>query len=134
MTRKLHKRNQLIELVVEYNPDAMISRSELAVDIGAVFVAKRMITKYLKNGVINEKLLINQIIQVKNVFGVNGVNLLFYITHTDREFAFIKSILIFLGAYNERYGADIQPDQFMRNKLSDTAKEYNLSVPQKQTA
>lgn len=129
MDRKLFKKGPLIEFLVESNPTAILSRNELEEDVGSVFVAKRMIVKYLKNGIINEKLLINQVIQVSNVFGITGVNKLFYITHNDVEFAFIKAILLFLGAYDYKYGVDVEPNHTVMDMLNDTKKKYQLNVP-----
>lgn len=92
-------------------------------DITLFTVVKKSVNKFLRTGIINEKLLLNNIIICLNIFDVRVVNIFFKVTCDDDCFSVIKSCLIFLNSYTHidsvpknRIMCDILKDMEQRSK------------------
>lgn len=72
------------------------SRAEFEADLNKIVILKKMFRRYKSTGNINERLVLNNIIILINVFGVETANfILFY--RLEREFhSYIKTFLMFL--------------------------------------
>lgn len=87
---------------------------------------KKMTTRFLKTGVVNEKLLINNVVTVLNVFGATKVTLIFRHLLDDVQFSVVKAILIFLQQYDYNIAANVYPNRIMVDILKDISIRYNL--------
>jgi hypothetical protein len=88
--------NFLIYAIKAYDKPQMI-QSEFEDDLKRIKYVKRLLRKYKQTGEFKERLILNHVIILSNVFGVEAtVNMLFF--KVDKEdYPLLKTILIFLN-------------------------------------
>lgn len=92
----LNDNNFLIYAAKNYNRPHML-QSELDEDIKRIKYIKRLIRKYRQTGECKERLILNHIIILSNVFGVEAtVNILFFKIDKD-DYPILKTFLLFLN-------------------------------------
>lgn len=101
MINDLNDGNFLIYAIKAYDKPQMI-QSEFDEDIKRIKYVKRLLRKYRQTGEFKERLVLNHVIILSNVFGVEAtVNMLFY--KVDQEdYPLLKTILIFLNYMPKR--------------------------------
>lgn len=126
MAARSDVKKQVLEIASEgYAVKGFFSEVEFKKDVYNLFIIRKMITRFLKSSVINEKLLLNNIIISINIFGPEKVNRMLRIILTDDEFAVAKSMLIFLGCYC-LWEEEVESNRIIDDILTDTAIRYNL--------
>lgn len=75
-------------------PNAVMS--EFEEDINRLLYIKRLLTKYYTSGVLKERLILNHIIVLYNVFGIEAATRLLFFKLDDKDYRVIKPFLIFL--------------------------------------
>lgn len=95
-------------------------------DFNVFVTTKKMITRFLKTGVLNEKLIINNVVTVLNIFGPTKVTIIFRHLMDDVQFSVVKAILMFLKQYDYRVGQDVYPNRIIVDILKDMSVRYNL--------
>lgn len=99
---------------------------DLKNDIYRFYIIRKMISRFLRSGKpINEKLLLNNIIIVNNIFGITGSNMILSIVCDDEEFCVVKSCMLFLNSYP--FVDAIKTNETIDNILNDTTIRYNLN-------
>lgn len=88
--------NFLLYAIKAYDKPQMI-QSEFEEDLKRIKYVKRLLRKYKQTGEFKERLVLNHVIILSNVFGVEAtVNMLFF--KVDKEdYPVLKTILIFLN-------------------------------------
>ena len=76
-------------------PNAVMS--EFEEDFARFLYIKRLLTKYCASGEIKEKLILNHIIILSNVFGVEATTRLLFYKLEEEDYGIIKPFLIFLN-------------------------------------
>jgi len=77
------------------SPNAIMS--EFEEDLKRIKYVKRLIKRYKTTGELKERLILNHIIILSNVFGTrNAVRMLFF-RLDDQDYSILKTFLIFLG-------------------------------------
>jgi hypothetical protein len=111
MINDLNDGNFLIYAIKAYDKPQMI-QSEFDEDIKRIKYVKRLLRKYKQTGEFKERLILNHVIILSNVFGVEAtVNMLFF--KVDKEdYSLLKTILIFLN--------------YMPKRLSVSFDKYHL--------
>mgnify|MGYP003341742184 FL=1 len=96
MIDDLNDGNFLIYAIKAYDKPQMI-QSEFEDDLKRIKYVKRLLRKYRQTGEFKERLVLNHVIILSNVFGVEAtVNMLFF--KVDQEdYPLLKTILIFLN-------------------------------------
>ena len=74
----------------------MAEADEFYEDMNRFKYIKRLVNKYLESGVISERLLLNHIITVYNVFGIEAANKILELKLSNDHWPVIKPFLIFL--------------------------------------
>lgn len=92
-------------------------------DVYVFFVVRKMVKRFLNVGIINEKLILNNIIICLNVFGIKKTNTIFRIISNDQEFSVIKSCLVFLNSYS-LINDNIKSNHVMSDILNDITHRY----------
>jgi len=120
---ELNDSNFLIYAIKKYNNPQCEGMEDLEEDLKRFKYLKRLFRRYEKNGVLSERLIINHLIILYNVFGVDATELLFFKTDPE-HFAILKSFLVFLNRVPlESIGmneyADIPLDANILNKLRE---------------
>lgn len=77
------------------------SQSEFSNDLNKTVVLKKMFRRYLDKGIINERLVLNNIIMLINVFGVEAANVILFFKLDTEFYPLAKTILIYLNCYKE---------------------------------
>lgn len=95
-------------------------------DFNVFVTTRKMITRFLKTGVINEKLLINNIVTTLNVFGAIKVTHIFRNLTDDVQFSVVKAVLMFLKQFDYRVAPEVYPNRIIVDILRDTSARYNL--------
>lgn len=90
---------------------------------------RKMIKRFLVDGQINEKLILNNIIILLNQFGIKKSNIMLKILSSPAEFSVVKSCLIFLSSYIELDDTDKgKSNRIMDDILENVKIRYNLSL------
>lgn len=120
------EREQLSVLAREvFDQKPFFDEREFSKSVYSIFVIKKMIYRFLKTGVLNEKLLLNNIIIVLNTFDTKRSNIMFRIATQDSEFSVIKTCLLFLDAYCLE-DDETETNEILLAILMDTAKRLHL--------
>ena len=113
----------LLYAAQNYRNPSCVSMKEFESDLKRFKYIKRLLKRYKKSGVLSERLILNHLILLHNVFNEALVPMLFLKFETDfwKE---IKTFLVFLNYLPERYQisnatneTDVQLDINIINKL-----------------
>jgi hypothetical protein len=100
MFDNLHRDNVLLFAIKSYDkPNCVLS--ELDEDIKHFSYVKRLFRRYLIQGELKERLILNHLMILYNLFGPAATRLLFYHSKPD-EYAALKTFLLFLNYLPDR--------------------------------
>ena len=128
MPEKISERSFLLHAMKFYDNPQCVNLSEFEEDLKRIKYVKRLIKRYRASGELKERLILNHLIILSNVFGTrNSVRMLFY--KIDQEdYDILKTFLLFLNympdivsGIKERniHGSDITVDVFVGKRLRD---------------
>jgi len=120
-------RDYILRLAAEnYKKDLGVFNDHLLKkDVYTFFVVRKMVKRFLSVGVVNDKLILNNIIVCLNVFGIKKTNTIFRIICDDQEFSVIKACLIFLNSFNLT-NDNTKPNHVIRDILNDISHRYQV--------
>jgi hypothetical protein len=95
-------------------------------DFAVFMTTRKMVDRFLRTGSINEKLLINNVVMILNIFGTKKTTKIFRVLLDDVQFSVAKAILMFLHQYDWSVGADVWPNRIVVDVLKDITHRYNL--------
>ena len=101
------------------------NENEFKKDLYAIFIIKKMISRFLRTGTINDKLIMNNIVINLNTFDAHKANRIFRLALNDEEYAVIKSFLIFLDAFDVQDN-DVETNPQIDAILHETAVRFKL--------
>ena len=93
-----------------YNP-VMGDVEEFYEDMNRFKYIKRLVNKYLETGTLSERLIINHLITVYNVFGIDPANRILELKLSDKHWPVIKPFLIFLKYIDNFKYIEIEMDK-----------------------
>ena len=114
----LNENNIMMYAMKLYNNPQCIDMEEFHEDINRIKYVKRLLRRYKKTGILRERLILNHIIILTNVFSVEGaVRLLF--TKMDEDLRCeLKTFLVFLEYIKENENSIIDWDSIaLDNKI-----------------
>jgi len=127
MIENLNDENFLLYAMKCYDSPNCIM-SEFEEDLKRIKYVKRLIKRYKTNGELKERLILNHIIILSNVFGTrNAVRMLFF-RLDEQDYQILKTFLIFLGYMPDMImgikgkninSHDISIDLFVGKRLRD---------------
>lgn len=92
---ELNEDNFLIYAIKNYQNSGSLGMSDLEDDLNRFKYLKRLLNRYKKTGEMSERLVINHLIVLYNVFGQAATDMLFY--KLDKEYwSELKTYLVFL--------------------------------------
>ena len=119
----LNDENFLLYAIKYYNNPSCSGLKEFQDDVKRFKYIKRLLRKYNKTGDVSEKLILNHIILLYNVFGTFVVSSLFFKIE-QIHWSQIKTFLIYLNYLPDNYvineqvnESEIALDNFLINKL-----------------
>ena len=126
MHDKLTDDNFLIYCAKHYDNPQCHSTEEFIEDLKRIKYIKKLITKYIESDELRERLIMNHLIVLNNVFGAEHLSKILYLK-MKKQFKYIKPFLIFLEILPETLynignetiiNTDIIPmDDFIVSKL-----------------
>jgi hypothetical protein len=93
--------NFLIYCARHYDNPQCHSTEEFLEDIKRIKYIKKLITRYVENGDLKERLILNHIIVLSNVFGAEHLARILYLKMKS-QFKYIKPFLVLLNIMPER--------------------------------
>jgi hypothetical protein len=93
--------NFLIYCARHYDNPQCHSTEEFLEDIKRIKYIKKLITRYVENGDLKERLILNHIIVLSNVFGAEHLSRILYLKMKS-QFKYIKPFLVLLNIMPER--------------------------------
>lgn len=117
MFEKITSENVILFAIKNYNNPQCVGEKEFFDDMNRFKYVKRLLTKYSESGILKERLLLNHIIIITNLFGVDaGTTLLLF--KIDMKFwPQLKSFLTFLNMLPEGSLTNIKEDNLIKEKL-----------------
>lgn len=121
----LNDSNFLIYAAKWYDNPQCFETDEFLDDLKRFVYLKRLFGKYHESGELKERLILNHIIVLYNIFGFNTTRMLFY-KIDDQYYKYLKPFLILLGHMPETIhnikgqsikSTDISLDQYIVDKL-----------------
>ena len=117
MFEKLTKDNIMMYAIQHYHNPSCEGMSEFNDDMKRFKYVKRLFRKYKDTGILKDRLLLNHIIVLNNLFGAEASStLLFFKTEQDHWSA-LKSFLEFLNIMPENDLMEITSDTTIKQKL-----------------
>ena len=92
----LNDGNFLIYAAKSYDRPHML-QSEFEEDINRIKYIKRLLRKYRQTGEFKERLILNHIIILSNVFGVEAATNMLFFKIDEEDYPLLKTILIYLN-------------------------------------
>jgi hypothetical protein len=125
-SEKLTDQNFLLFCAQHYDNSRYISTEEFVEDLNRIKYIKKLVTRYVENGELKERLILNHIIILNNCFGPDILSKILYLK-LKTQMKYIKPFLILLEILPEKIynvGYDtvidtnlIEMDQFIVDRL-----------------
>lgn len=111
----------LVEFAAHYyrNPGCL-SVDEFFQDLAKIKYVKRLLNRYKRTGVIQERLLINHLILIYNVFDNAAATEILFDRCEENTWPALKSCLLYLNHIeNHTYKPNVTPDKYICKKLEN---------------
>ena len=115
----LNEKNFLLYAMKEYDNPQCVQVEEFYDDLKKVKYIKRLFNQYLNEGVLKERLLLNHIIVLNNVFGADACATLLLFKIQDQYWPAMKAFLLFLNILREDELEHIETDVFVCKTLKE---------------
>lgn len=115
MYEKLTDKNFLLYCAAHYDNARYASTEEFIEDLNRLKYIKKLITRYVENGDLKERLILNHIIVLNNCFGPEVLSRILYLK-LKPQMKYIKPFMVLL---------DIMPDRIF-NVNEDSIVDTNL--------
>jgi len=100
-----------------YNNPECCDIEEFREDLTRFKYLKRLLRRYEQYGDLQERLILNHIIVLYNVFGIDAANRMMWFKVEPEHYSAIKTFLIFLNYLHEDSKVELPLDQNVINKL-----------------
>jgi hypothetical protein len=106
MNDKLTEYNFLLFCAQHYDNSRYVSTEEFVEDLNRIKYIKKLVTRYVENGDLKERLILNHIIILNNCFGPEALCKILYLK-LKHQMKYIKPFLILLNLLPEKiYNVD----------------------------
>lgn len=100
MIEKLNDSNFVMYAMKHYDNHACCSIEEFNEDINRFKYIKKLITRYVDTGELKERLILNHLIILNNVFGANALCRMIFLK-MDKHLVYVKPFLVMLNILPE---------------------------------
>jgi len=124
MIEKIDESNFLILAMKFYDNNQCFSLQEFEEDLNRFLYLKKLLNRYLTKGELKERLIVNHLIILFNLFGVATVDFLFHKIDKD-SWGILTTFLIYLDRMPDKIPtiglnvADIMPDEVVIQRLRE---------------
>jgi hypothetical protein len=120
ITTELNNKNLMIFAAKHYYTPKCIDSDQFFEDLKRFKYVKRLLNRYKDTGELSERLLLNHLIVIFNVFGFPaGIRILDFKIQEDEHWSVLKPFLIFLKAIDEYGLPQYEMDQLAVERLRD---------------
>ena len=119
MYEKITVANVNMFLIIYYDNSHCESQAEFNDDMKRFNYIKRFLRKYHETGVLKERLLLNHLIVIKNLFGPEAAVTLLLFKIQSEHWKALKSFLIFLNLIRSDELGDIEEDKHILEVLRE---------------
>ena len=102
-----------------YNNPEATDVEEFKEDLSRFKYLKRLLKRYEVQGDLQERLILNHLIVLYNVFGLEAADRMIWFKVNDEHFPYIKPFLVFLSVLKEEEKLEINMDINIIEKLRD---------------
>ena len=117
MFEKLSNENIVMFALKHYDNPQCEGEKEFHDDMKRFKYIKRLLRKYKDHGVLKERLILNHIIVLNNVFGPDACSTLLLFKIEQEHWPQVKSFLSFLGMLPEKEMGDVHEDLYVSGVL-----------------
>ena len=117
MFEKITNDNVLLFALKHYDNPQCEGEKEFHDDMKRFKYIKRLLRKYKDHGVLKERLILNHIIVLNNVFGPDACSTLLLFKIEQEHWPQVKSFLSFLGMLPEKEMGDVHEDLYVSGVL-----------------
>ena len=119
MFEKLTKDNIMMYAIQHYHNQSCEGMSEFNDDMKRFKYVKRLFRKYEETGILKERLLLNHIIILNNLFGADASSTLLFFKTEQQHWTTLRGFLEFLNIMPENDLVDIRSDEKVKQKLME---------------
>ena len=101
MNEKLTNENYLIFCAQHYNGNKYYTTEEFVEDLNRVKYIKKLITRYIENDDLKERLILNHIIILNNCFGPEILSKILFLK-LEQQMKYVKPFLVLLNILPEK--------------------------------
>lgn len=94
-----NEQDDFIQYCIRNYKTPFFSLTEFKSDMSTVTNIKKMLSRYCTSGKLNERLILNHVITLNNVFGIKSTNIILFYKLEEKFYPAIKTILINLNIY-----------------------------------
>jgi hypothetical protein len=114
---ELNEENFLIFAAKHYNNPQCMDIEEFHDDLARFKYIKRLLRKYASTGIIQERLVLNHIIVLYNVFGILPANKMIWFKIEPELWPALKTFLVYLNYLPEQEKVEIPLDNYVSTVL-----------------
>jgi len=114
---ELNEENFTVFAAKHYNNPQCMDIEEFHDDIGRFKYIKRLLRKYASTGILQERLVLNHLIVIYNVFGIPAANRMIFHKIEPELWSALKPFLIYLNYLPEHERVEVPLDPYVSNVL-----------------
>tara|TARA_R100000008_G_scaffold1536_1_gene1287 strand:+ start:91 stop:453 length:363 start_codon:yes stop_codon:yes gene_type:complete len=119
MYEKITPENVVMYAIKHYDNPQCEGEKEFQDDLKRFKYIKRLLRKYHETGVLKERLLLNHLTVLNNVFGTTASTTLLLYKIQDEYWPALKSFLLFLNSITEDELSHVQEDEIVLDTLKE---------------
>lgn len=116
---ELNEENFILFAAKHYDNPQCLDADEFYDDIARFKYLKRLFRKYETSNVLQERLILNHLVVLGNVFNVRAATKMLFYKIEEEHWHYMKPFLIFLKFIGEDEYVDIQLDKYIVDKLRE---------------
>ena len=113
----LTNKNFKLFAMQNYNNPECIDIEEFEEDISRFKYIKRLLSRYEQHNDLQERLILNHLIVIYNIFGIKAANRMIWYKIQSEHWHYIKPFLVFLNFLNIDEKVEVPLDPFIVDKL-----------------
>jgi len=116
--KKLNLNNFSLYAAQHYTNPRVLNVDEFYEDLNKFKYVKKLFTKYKTSGDLKERLILNHIISIYNVFNIEAATKMCFFKMDEESYPALKTFLLYLNYIQEHEFINIQCDLYVVKKLN----------------
>ena len=110
---KLNRKNFKLYASQHYNNPECVDINEFREDVNRFKYVKRLLSRYEAHNDLQERLILNHLIVIYNVFGIKAANRMLWYKIDENHWHYIKPFLVFLHYLPENEKVEVPMDPYI---------------------